>query len=204
MRITFLLGALILAGCGTKTDTAQPTPPASRPAAPAVQTAPEPKPPAPGNSTVRAAQTNNDPRAKLPQTIQQRHSGRTAEDWGRDLLDTNATVSNEAAFALRAIGPESLRFVLAGTESPYAMVRLRSIATALVEKDAAKYPEVFEPVLVKMLNDENREVRGWAALDLARCGFKSSASAIEKALAAEKDKEAKKQMEESLKILAKK
>lgn len=144
------------------------------------------------------------PASKLPQTLEQLHQGRNAEQWGRELLDSDERTSNTAAFALQAIGDEALRFVYPGFTSKHPHVRSRAVFVALNLESAAKYPDVFLPPLKKLLTDEDAEVRGYTALTIARVPFPDGLDAIREARGKEMNPDVKRQMDEAIKLLTKK
>lgn len=193
-----LCGLLLAAGCSkpspTTVDIARggwPEPKVGAPDADAAKPAPTPKDGTPQVS----------PAGQLPQTLKQRHQGRTAEEWGKDLLDSAEDVSHRASFALNAIGAEALRFVYAGFDSEYPHVRFRAVSLAINYDAASKYPDVFLPALVLRLADTAPGIRGEAALTIARCKFRAGEAAVREAMEKETVPDPKRQMGEALKTL---
>jgi HEAT repeat protein len=115
-----------------------------------------------------------------------------------ELLDGDERVSQAAGFALRELGPEALRFGLAGFDSRHAHVRYNSLTLAVHSDYALKYPKVFIPPLVKLLSDDNADVRYAAAHLLAFCNFKDSIAPLREALARETNTQVRQQMLEDL------
>ena len=105
----------------------------------------------------------------LPRSLAQRYQGRTAAEWGGDLLGGNDQASLVAAEALRAIGPEGLRFVLDGLRSPSHKVRERSIRIGLDPELARIYPDAFLPTLKACMTVPEATVRSAAAEALPMC-----------------------------------
>ena len=138
----------------------------------------------------------------MPKTLAKRFNGRDAGEWGRDLLDLgDAKGRFEASAALRRLGDEGLRFVLAGLTSPDATVR-RDAVDAVDFGEAAKYPDVFAPALVPLLADPPPETRVAAARAIAGCGFASAAPDLRAAAAREADEGVRNAMRDALGTLA--
>ena len=188
MRGALLAAALVAAGCdtrgGDKTGRAGSAPgggsgDASKPG-------------------VKAAEQSS----RLPKTLAKRFNGRDAGEWGRDLLDLgDAKGRFEASAALRRLGDEGLRFVLAGLTSPDATVR-RDAVYAVDFGEAAKYPDVFAPALVPLLADPPPETRVAAARAIAGCKFASAAPDLRAAAAREADEGVRNAMRDALGTLA--
>ena len=140
--------------------------------------------------------------SRLPKTLAKRFNGRDAGEWGRDLLDLgDAKGRFEASAALRRLGDEGLRFVLAGLTSPDATVR-RDAVYAVDFGEAAKYPDVFAPALVPLLADPPPETRVAAARAIAGCRFASAAPDLRAAAAREADEGVRNAMRDALGTLA--
>jgi hypothetical protein len=90
---------------------------------------------------------------KLPQTATAKLHGRTVDEYGPDLLDLDANTSLAAAQALQKMGPEALRWFYKGLRSgiphaeEYSMVLLPG-------EDARPYVDLFEPLILPLLNDK--------------------------------------------------
>jgi hypothetical protein len=136
--------------------------------------------------------------SQLPQTLNERYQGRNAQEWGKELLDGNERVSQAAGFALRELGPEALRFGLAGFDSRHVHVRYNSLTLAVHSDYALKYPKVFIPPLVRLLSDDNPGVRQAAANLLAFCDFKDSIATLREALGRETNTQTRQHMLDDL------
>jgi hypothetical protein len=93
----------------------------------------------------------------LPQTNSRRFQGRTADDWGPELLDAHQPTSQDAAQALAQLGDEGCRWYRRGLDSEYSHVRLYSMArippAALVQ-----YKGVFEPVHLRLAESDKDNI----------------------------------------------
>jgi hypothetical protein len=151
-----------------------------------------------GDETVRKPAPAEVPRDSLPQTVNVRFEGRNAEEWNTQLQDISWRVANQASTALANIGPEGLRFFLAGMKSD--RIGLRHICVRNAPWDhMAKYKEVFLPVLVGLLADpDDRRIREEAARKLKFCGFKEALPALREARDKEQAGEARGELLEAL------
>lgn len=112
-----------------------------------------------------------DSAAQLPGSNNRTYEGRSADEWGPGLLDTDSSTSESAAVALSNLGDDGLRWFRRGFESDIRHVRWHSLR-GLAIKDAARFKGEFEPILLRLLDDTDREHVTHAALFLS--GMKSA------------------------------
>lgn len=137
----------------------------------------------------------------LPVTFSVRFQGRTAGQWGRDLLDQDPWRSGQAAMALNRIGKEGVPVLLRGMRSESHFARGQS--ATCIDLDAAKLYEAHVlPEPVRLLADEPDQVRLQAVITLTNCRFTEAVPDLRRLRAREASAEVKTQLDRSLASLA--
>lgn len=166
-----------LSGCLDRKPTG--TPPAKSTVGPVENAAPPPK---------RGGMTAAD----LPQTSRATYLGGTVESYGPALFDVDKSTSLAAATNLGALGDESLRWFYKGLTSCTPHVVDYSVSY-MPGVDARPYLELFEPLLLPMLDSENRTRRSQSAVKLAQMksakGAKRMRELIDHPATAKRDKD---------------
>ena len=204
-RVAYAVLFAAVVGCANKKDdapaAAEPQPRDAAPSAPP-KSVDMPKFDTPNPSTPKTA-PKPDPLASLPSTLNTRYQDRTAEAWGRELLDTDPRVSGTAGVALNNIGAEGLRYFAVGMGSENENVRYNSVHLAPWTQ-IAKHRDVFYPILTGLLTDTSGRIRAAAAIKMQFLGWKEALPAMKAARDAEKDAETKKTLAECVSMLEKK
>jgi hypothetical protein len=87
-----------------------------------------------------------------PSTVM--YQGRTADAWGKELLDQDPGISQKGADALRSLGPAGVPYLLKGVESDTAMIRSTSLLALHDGGDAIRsHSDAAVPILMKKLDD---------------------------------------------------
>lgn len=135
-----------------------------------------------------------------------KYEGQTADVWSKQLMDEESkAVSDNAAAALKAIGPESVPYLVKAMHSKTEWVKLNAMWVMEEGKDWAKnYGKDLAPALNKaLLDDDKSKVRRQAAAVIAVLQFPESVEALRKAVNLEQDPGVKRKLEEYLKQINK-
>jgi HEAT repeat protein len=129
-----------------------------------------------------------------------KYEGQTADVWAKQLLsETDKALSENAAFALKEIGEESLPFLPNAMEAKQQWVKINALSVVETDKSWAKNgAKYLVPMLDKALHDDAAKVRKQASAVIAILQFPESVAALKKAVAREEDPNTKAAMEKDL------